>query len=71
MAPIYTYESPEYVTVLSQDDANLNGDVASDRAIVNPAGQAGIGSAVTPLTNSAGQTVAYLANNPALTFFAA
>ncbi len=63
VAPIYTFESPEYVTVLSQDDANLNGDVATDRAIVNPAGQAGVGSGVTPLTNSAKQTVAYLANN--------
>ncbi|MDE3195190.1 MAG: TonB-dependent receptor [Acidobacteriota bacterium] len=63
-APMYTYESPEYVTVLSQDDANLNGDPAADRVIVNPAGMAGTGSAVTPLMNSSGQVVAYLANNP-------
>jgi hypothetical protein len=63
LAPVYTYESPEYVTVLSQDDANLNGDVATDRAIINPAGQPAVGSAVTPLANSAGQTVAYLAVN--------
>ena len=34
----YIYESPEYVTVQSGLDSNLNGDSAGDRAIVNPAG---------------------------------
>ena len=63
-APMYTYESPEYVTVLSQADSNLNGDPAADRVIINPAGAAGTGSAVTALKNSNGDTVAYLANNP-------
>jgi hypothetical protein len=63
IAPVYTYESPEYVTVLSQTDSNLNGDVYADRSIINLAGQDGIGSGVAPLTNSAGQTVAYLAKN--------
>ena len=52
------------MTAQSADDANLNGDSAPDRAIVNPAGNANIGSGVTALTNSAGDTVAYLANNP-------
>jgi hypothetical protein len=64
VSPIYTYEAPEYVTVQSGLDSNLNGDSASDRTIINTAGQANIGSGVTALTNSAGQTVAYLANNP-------
>jgi hypothetical protein len=64
VAPMYIYESPEYVTALSQTDSNLNGDFFSDRVIVNPAGVNGTGSDVRPLTNSAGQTVAYLANNP-------
>jgi len=64
LAPIYTWESPEYVTVLSQTDSNLNGDFFSDRVIVNPAGVNGTGSDVNPLMNSAGQTVAYLAVNP-------
>ena len=64
IAPIFTYESPEYVTVLSQTDSNLNGDVFTDRAIVNPAGQTGVGSAVDPLMNSQNQVVAYLAENP-------
>jgi hypothetical protein len=51
------------VTAQSADDANLNGDSAPDRTIINPAGNANIGSGVTALTNSGGDTVAYLANN--------
>jgi hypothetical protein len=66
----YTFQSPEYATVQSGVDSNLNGD-ALDRTIVNPAGDARTGSGVTPL-NSAGQAVAagsptivaYVANNP-------
>jgi hypothetical protein len=60
----YTFESPEYATVQSNIDSNLNGDSAGDRSIVNPAGAANIGSGVTALKNSAGATVGYLANNP-------
>ncbi len=60
----YTYESPQYQTVQSGTDSNLNIDSAPDRAIVNPAGNFDRGSDVTPLTNSAGQTVAYLADDP-------
>ncbi len=45
-------------------DSNLNGDSAGDRTIINRAGVPGTGSGVTALTNSAGQTVAYLAKNP-------
>ena len=63
-SPIYTFESPEYATVQSGGDANGNGDAAGDRAILNPGGIANTGSGVTPLTNSAGATVAYLATNP-------
>ena len=40
IAPTYVYESPEYYTVESGIDSNLNGDSASDRAWINPAGQA-------------------------------
>jgi hypothetical protein len=49
IAPIYTYESPEYATVLSGDNANLNGDsgAAIDRTIINPLGVKGTGSKVT------------------------
>ena len=67
-SPVYTYESGEWVTVQARRDANLNGDGAPDRAIVNPAGVPGTGTGVTALLATAGpnagDTVAYLANNP-------
>jgi hypothetical protein len=50
IAPIYTYESPEYATVLSNANSNLNGDsTAIDRAIINPHGVKGTASAVKPI----------------------
>jgi hypothetical protein len=78
VAPIYTYESPEYATALSGVNSNQNGDSATiDRPIVNPSGVKGTGSAVTPIysTTLASQCtppastcsanlVGYLANNP-------
>ncbi len=60
----YTAESPEYVTVQSGVDSNLNGDTAGDRTIFNPSGVPGTGSSVSALTNTSGATVAYLAVNP-------
>jgi len=63
VAGTYTAESPEYATVQSGTDSNLNNDTAGDRAIINPAGDANLGSSVVPLLNSAGETVAYLAKN--------
>jgi hypothetical protein len=62
--PVYTYETGQWATVQSGQDANLNGDAAPDRAIFNPAGQKGVGSDVTELTRTDGAVVAYLANNP-------
>jgi hypothetical protein len=50
--------------VQSAVDSNLNGDTAGDRTIINPNGQAGVGSSVTALKNTAGATVAYVAINP-------
>jgi hypothetical protein len=67
----YIYESPMWGTVQSGLDSNLNGDSAGDRAIINPNGVDRTGSDVTPLTNSAGQTVAYLANDPNARFIRA
>jgi hypothetical protein len=77
IAPIYTYESPEYFTVQSGGvDSNLNGDSAPDRAIVNPTGVANTGSAVYGLTRtgavvqptdpaaSSNNIVAYVPVNP-------
>ncbi len=64
LAPVYTFQSPEYWTVQSGVDSNLNGDSAPDRSIINPQGIPGTGSSVMALTNSAGATVAYVAENP-------
>ncbi|MBV9081982.1 MAG: carboxypeptidase regulatory-like domain-containing protein [Acidobacteriaceae bacterium] len=77
IAPIYTYESPEYYTVQSGGiDSNLNADSAPDRTIVNPSGIAGTGSAVYGLTRtgavvqptapaaSVNSVVAWVAANP-------
>lgn len=66
----YTYESPEYATVQSGLDSNLNGDSAGDRSIINTAGAANMGTGVTAY-NAQGQavaagdpsTVAYVANS--------
>jgi hypothetical protein len=66
----YTYQSPEYATVQSGIDSNLNGDAAGDRTIINKAGVATASTAVTAY-NAAGQavalgdasTVAYVANS--------
>jgi hypothetical protein len=68
---VYTFQSPEYATIQSGVDSNLNNDTAGDRAIVNPAGAANVGSDVIGL-NAAGQAVAagnasivaYVAKNP-------
>jgi hypothetical protein len=49
IAPIYTYESPEYATALSNVNSNLNGDSTQiDRTIINPNGVKGTASTVSP-----------------------
>jgi len=67
-SPVYTYESPQLVSVQSATDSNLNGDTAGDRAIWNPSGVPGTGSGVTPQLATAGPNagsiVAYLADDP-------
>src|SRR5262249_18513909 len=60
---IYTAESGQPFTALSATDSNLNLDSAGDRAMVNPNGIKGTGSGVSPVTNSRGQVVGYLADN--------
>jgi hypothetical protein len=64
VAPVYTYQTGTWYTVQSGLDSNLNGDSGGDRAAVNAGGNPAIGSGTTPLLNSAGQTVAFLINNP-------
>ncbi len=71
IAPLYTFQSGQHVTPQSGTDSNLNGDSAPDRVIINPAGNQNLGSDAIPLTNSAGQTVAYLATNPNARFVTA
>jgi Carboxypeptidase regulatory-like domain len=74
IAPIYTYQSGQWVDPQSGIDSNQNGDSAGDRTVFNPKGTPGTGSGVTPLCNSglpAGTScaaspaniVAYVANN--------
>ena len=81
MSGTYTYQSPEFATVQSGVDSNLNGDSAGDRAIINPGGAANIGSGVSAI-NAAGQvvgsgstgdptTVAYVANNSSARYIVA
>jgi hypothetical protein len=52
IAGTYTAESGEAVTIRSGNDSNQNGDSAGDRAIFNPSGQQGVGSAVTALVRT-------------------
>jgi hypothetical protein len=47
IAPVYIYQTPEYADVQSTADANLNGDSAPDRAVLNPNGTKGVGSGVS------------------------
>ena len=59
----FIYETGAFLPIASGLDTGL-GAFAGSGVFVNPNGSAGIGSGVSPLTNSSGQTVAYLANNP-------
>jgi len=69
LAPIYTYQTGTFWTVESGVDSNLNGDSWPDRAFVNPnGGNPAIGSGVTALTNTNGDVVAFLVNNPAAAY---
>ena len=59
----YIYETSAPVPIISGLDAGLTG-FANSGVLVNPSGIPGTGSGVSPLTNSLGQTVGYLAANP-------
>jgi hypothetical protein len=63
----YIYETSASLPIQSGLDASLNGFSSSD-VIFNPGGIAATGSSVSPLRNSTGQIVAYLANNPTAQF---
>ncbi|HEY7209152.1 MAG TPA: TonB-dependent receptor [Bryobacteraceae bacterium] len=71
VVPVYIYQSGQHVTTQSAVDSNLNGDSAPDRVIINGSGNANLGSATTALTNSAGDVVGYLVNDPTARYIAA
>jgi hypothetical protein len=52
IAPAYTFQSPQYTTVQSAADSNLNNDSASDRVFINPNGIKGTGTGVVALVNT-------------------
>src|SRR5262249_3605033 len=63
----WIYESPEYATPQSALDANLNGDSAADRVILNNSGDRTLSSDISALTSmrsGRAETVAYLVTNP-------
>ncbi len=73
LAPVYTFQSPEYWTAQSGVDSNYNGDSAPDRTIINPAGVPGTGTTTTlftvgtPVSNPDGGTTGvyyYVAGDP-------
>jgi hypothetical protein len=68
IAPVYIYQSGQHVTPQSGTDSNLNGDSAPDRVIINPSGNINVGTDATALTNSAGDTVGYLTDDPSARF---
>jgi hypothetical protein len=68
VAPIYTFETGEWADPQSAVDANLNGDNAGDRVIINPAGDRNRGTDVTAITNASGATVGYVAKDPSAYF---
>jgi hypothetical protein len=52
VAPIYTFQSGQWVTTTSGVDSNLNLDSAGDRVLANPGGVKGTGSGTNPLCRS-------------------
>jgi hypothetical protein len=67
----YTYESPEYATIQSGIDSNLNGDTAGDRAIINTAGQGSLGSSVYGIDKNGNRIGTGNSTNPAIVAYVA
>jgi hypothetical protein len=51
IAPVYTFQTAQYTTPQSSVDSNLNGDSASDRTFINPAGVPNTAATVVPVLN--------------------
>lgn len=62
-APIYTYQSGQWVDPQSGVDSNKNGDSAGDRTIFNPNGTPGTGSPVNDLCTSSLPSFAFCGEN--------
>lgn len=69
---VYTFESPANAFIQSGYDSLLTGGIGPGGVVANNGNfTANTGSSVTPLRNSGGQVVGYLANNPNAQFVAA
>jgi hypothetical protein len=66
----YIYETPAPLPVVGGFGASLTDPLATSGVLANPGGVPGTASGVSPLTNSFGQTVAYLAANPSAQYIA-
>jgi hypothetical protein len=66
----YTYETPASAFVQSGFVDPALGNIGPSGVVFNASGIPGTGSGVTPLFNSAGQVVAFQANNPNAQFIA-
>lgn len=65
ISPVYTYESPEWATVLNGSNALITGDGAYvGRPIVNPNGVKNTVSAVKSIKDASGNVVGYTAVDP-------
>jgi hypothetical protein len=62
------YASPARMPLFSGLDNTLNGNALGAGVFVNPLGTPGIGTGASPLTNTSGQVVGYLANDPSAQF---
>jgi hypothetical protein len=71
LAGTYTYQSEQYLPLISPADVSLTGVGPTAGAFFNPNARGMTGTGVSALRNSTGQTVGYLANNPNARFVAA
>ena len=65
-----TYATFPKVPLFSAVDSGMDGNPLGSGVFINPSGVAGTSTGVTPLTNSSGRTVAFLALDPNAQFVA-
>jgi hypothetical protein len=64
LSAVYTASSGQPFTAISLANSVGNGDRQVQRTIVNPGATGNTGTTVTPIVNSSGDVVAYLADDP-------